>query len=78
MKGPTNLMVFNLCMKRFLCLCVWYLGSNDALGSNCSKSTNPSSGSTVSIHSRQTLSAQDDTNMLATDPLKCIFLYEQI
>ena len=59
-------------MKRFLCRCVWNLGSTEALGSNCSRSTSPSSGKMVSHHSRHTLSTQDVISMLATDPLQYI------
>lgn len=66
----TYLIVFNLCIKRFLCLRVWYRGSCVATGSNWSKSTSPSSGRIVSHQIRQTLSLQDVTSMLATEPLQ--------
>jgi hypothetical protein len=63
------LIVFNLCMNLFLCRCMWNLGSNEELGSNCSRSTRPSSGRMVSDHIRHTLSLHDVINMFATDPL---------
>lgn len=46
------------------------MGSWDTLGSNWSKSTNPSSGRMVSTQIRDTLSMHDVTSMLATAPLE--------
>lgn len=65
-----DLIVFSLWTKRFLCRWVWCLGSWDTLGSNWSKSTNPSSGRMVSTQIRDTLSMHDVTSMLATAPLE--------
>ena len=64
------LMCLSLCTSLFLCLWVWYLGPTLAApGSKCSISMRPMSGRMVSTKIRQTLSSQEVTNMLATEPL---------
>lgn len=69
-KKSAYFMCLSRCMKRCLWRWVRNLGFWVARGSNWFMLTRPSSGRTVSTHTRQMLSRQDVTNMLETDPLQ--------